>query len=346
MSPGLAAPLCVAFRQTSNQEIVRYCHFLLPRVFHMSKLKKALEKAKKARESGGTIFMEENTRPASTLKAALEKSKRPQVAGHQEAVQENATEKQVAVTHFPQGHQHRSDVLINYSKTKVQPVDLKKLRNKKLVSLFQGIEGAEQIKTLRTQILSRLEEIGGNSIVVTSANPGEGKTFTSINLGISIAQELDRTVLLVDADLKQPLNGHFDFARDFFCVDVACGLADYLTGKIDIPELLLNPGIQKLTILPGGGPVANSTELLGSPRMEFLVNEMKNRYKDDRIIIFDTSSVLYCADAIELSKFVDGILLVVEEEKTTGNQLKRVLELLENRKVLGSVLNKSRCSHC
>jgi len=312
----------------------------------MSKLKRALDRAKEIRKSGGGFDPGENiSEEPNRLKKALEKraaTSRLESRGAAEARDVSSDATLEVVDEKPKS---QSDVRISYSKTKVTPVDLKKLKDRKLISLFQGSDATEQIKTLRTQILSKLKEIGGNSLLITSANPGEGKTFTSINLGISIAQELERTVLLVDADLRQPLNGHFDFAKDFFCVDVNSGLSDYLTEKIDIPELLLNPGIQKLTILPGGKYLANSTELLGSARMERLVKEMKNRYKDDRVIIFDTSSILQCPDPLELSKFVDGILLVVEEEKTSADQLKRVMELLKDRRVLGTVLNKSRFSY-
>ena len=115
----------------------------------------------------------------------------------------------------------------------------------------------DQLKILRTHILERLKEIGGNSLLVTSANPGEGKTFTSINLGISIAQELSRTVLLVDSDLRPPSEQHRDFSADILGVHVGQGLSDYLLRQAEIPDLLFNPGIEKLTILPGGKSLPN-----------------------------------------------------------------------------------------
>jgi non-specific protein-tyrosine kinase len=103
---------------------------------------------------------------------------------------------------------------------------------------------------------------------------------------------------------------------------------------------LLNPGIEKLTILPGGKSLPNSAELLGSARMESLVFEMKNRYRDDRIIVFDSSSLLLSSDPLVFSRFVDGILLVVEAEKTSPNDLKRVMELLKDDVIIGTVMNK------
>jgi len=254
----------------------------------MSKLKKALEKAKEARETDGR------------------------------------------------------DVHVNYSETKVQKVDPIFLKKSKIISFFHEKGKPDQIKSLRTQILSKLKEIGGNSLLVTSANPREGKTFASINLGVSISQELDRTVLLVDADLTDPSKKHYDFARDFFGIDINKGLSDYLLNEAEIPDILLNPGVPKLTILPAGKKLLNSAELLGSPRMELLVNEIKSRYSSDRIVIFDSPALLTVADPLVLSSYVDGILLIVEEGKTSEDDLKQTMELLNNKPVLGTVLNKSR----
>jgi non-specific protein-tyrosine kinase len=198
----------------------------------------------------------------------------------------------------------------------------------------------DQINILRTQLLYKLGEINGNTLMVTSANPGEGKTFTSINLGISIAQELSRSVLLVDCDLRQPEANHFDFASDFFGVKIKQGLSDYLLGEVDLEDILLNPGIDKLTILPGGKPILNSAELLVSPRMEMLVKETKERYGKDRIIIFDSPSILTISDPLAFARFVDGILLVVETKKSTREDVKKVMNLLKDRVILGTVLNK------
>lgn len=235
----------------------------------------------------------------------------------------------------------RREVNIDYVQTKVQPVSHDLLRKSKIFALFSKYKINDQIKTLRSQVLSSLEKINGNTMMVTSANPGEGKSFTSINLGVSIAQELDKTVLIVDADLKNPTKTHFDFARDFFNVDVEAGLADVLLGKAELDDVLINPGIDKLTILPGGTCLDNSSELLGSPRMEMLVKDVKERYPD-RIVIFDTPAVLVCADTVQLSKFVESVLFVVEEEKTSVNDIRQAMKLLADNHMIGMILNKSK----
>ena len=279
----------------------------------MNKLKKALEKTKQARGTDHETFMQEVKRPRPKLSPRVEE----RTMGRQE-------------------------LQVSYSNTKVEHIDPRVLKKNKVISLFHENEMTDQITILRTQVLNKLKEIGGNSLLVTSANPGEGKTFTAINLGVSIAQELDRSVLLVDADLKKPHKHHYDFADDFFGVDIRKGLSDYLLGQGEIPELLLNPGIPRLTILPGGKSLPNSSELLGSARMESLVFEMKNRYRDDRIVIFDSSSLLLSSDPLVFSRFVDGILLVVEVEKTSPNDLKRVMELLKDNVIIGTVMNKAK----
>lgn len=234
------------------------------------------------------------------------------------------------------------DLSVAYSRTRVQTVDPAVLKRNKVISLFHDERTTDHLKTLRTQILNSLEKAGGNSLLITSAHPGEGKTFMAINLGISIAQEMDHTVMIVDADLRNPAKGHFNFSNDFFGIQAERGLSDYLLGQAEIPDLLVNPGIDKLTILPAGRPTANSAEHLGSPRMEALIKEVRERYSDDRIVIFDSSALLVSADPMVFSRNMDGVLLVVEAEKTTPADLKRCLELLSDCNIVGTVFNKAR----
>jgi non-specific protein-tyrosine kinase len=279
----------------------------------MSKLKKALEKAKENRGFESKNFYREIKKTQKLVS--------PKDSGNDVC---------------------RPEVDIRYSHTKVTKIESNVLKKGKVISLFHDIDKIGQIKTLRTQTLNYLNKVNGNSLLITSANPYEGKTFTAINLGVSIAQELDRTVLLVDADLRKHKNSHKDFATDFFGTDMTEGLSNYLLGQAEIPDLLLNPGIDRLVLLPAGRPLPNSAELLGSPRMVMLVNDIKSRYSDDRIIIFDCSSLLSCADPLVLSRYADGILLIVEQERTTETELQKALELLKEKPVFGTVLNKSK----
>ena len=277
----------------------------------MSKLKKALEKANESRQREQQLINGKGTYPKA----------KEHVSDYQ--------------------RECRPEVNIKYSATKIQKIDDRVLKRGKVISLFHDIEKVDQIKTLRTQILNKLEELQGNSILVTSANPYEGKTFTAINLGVSIAQELDRTVLLIDCDLKNQSSHHKKFGKDFFGTPMDQGLSNYLLGQADLQDLLMNPGIERLVLLPAGTTLLNSAEMLSSPRMEMLVNEVKCRYPEDRVVIFDSSSLLTSADPLVLTRFVDGILLVVEEEKTTSEDLRKAMELLKDKPLIGTVMNKS-----
>jgi protein-tyrosine kinase len=279
----------------------------------MSKLKKALEKAKETRGSDYHTPLKDRLNYASNKEQS-----------------------------FGDIKECRPELSFNYSTTKVKKIDDRVLQKGKVISLFHDIEKVDQIKTLRTQILSKLEEIGGNSLLITSANPYEGKTFTAINLGVSIAQELDRTVLLVDCDLKNHHKSHKSFMKDFFGTQMEEGLSNYLLDQAELQDLFINPGIERLVLLPAGRPLPNSSEMLSSPRMEILVNDIKCRYPADRIVIFDSSSILNSADPLVLTRFVVGFLVVVQQKKTTTEDLKKAMELLKDKPVIGTVLNKTR----
>lgn len=276
----------------------------------MSKLKKALERAKTARNNNTDfLYPDDDSKELNAPKHYFKPM-------------------------------DKEELNVSYSKTKTIDIDSAKLRENKIFSHIKENGMAEQISILRTRLLNRLEEIGGNTLMVTSSHPGEGKTFLSINLGVSIAQELNRTVLIVDCDLRHPDTTHYDFTSDFFGIERGKGLSDYLLGQAEIEDVLVNPGIKRLTILPGGKPLSNSAELLSSSRMKMLVEEMKNRYGNERIIIFDSPSILKISDPLAFSRFVDGILLVVEVNRSSKSDVKKVMDLLKDRVIIGTVLNK------
>lgn len=220
------------------------------------------------------------------------------------------------------------------AKTKKEAHNQQSLDEYKIVYDCRIHPAADQVKILRTQMLQRLLETGGNSVLITSSKPGEGKTVNAINVAISIAQEVDRTVLLIDANLRKPA------VHKYFGLDEGLGLADYLLGKASISEVLINPGIEKLTIMPGGRPLTTSSEMLGAARMADLVKEMKNRYKD-RILVFDGPDILTNADSQVFSKLVDGIVLVVEAEKTSKQDIKQAMALMGGTPLIGTIFNKS-----
>jgi protein-tyrosine kinase len=209
------------------------------------------------------------------------------------------------------------------------------LRENRIVSGLEPSAFTEAYNILRTQILQRFKENRWNVLAVTSPGSGEGKTLTAINLAISIAREVDYSVLLVDANLRHPwMLEHLGLSR-------RQGLSDYLTGEVPLPELLIQSDrIKHLVLLPAGQALANSAEMLNSPKMAELVKQMKSRYHS-RIIIFDLPPVLTSADALAFSPYVDAALLVIEEGQTQKQDVERAVELLSNTNIVGTVLNKA-----
>ncbi len=176
----------------------------------------------------------------------------------------------------------------------------------------------------------------GNLVMVTSSMPEEGKTFTSFNLAMSMASELDLTVLLVDGDvirasLSKTLN-----------VEGYAGLTDILEGKAEgIEEVILSTDNPKLKIIPAGRRQSYSTELLASDRMAYIAEELSARYPD-RIIIFDAPPLLATTEATVLVNLMGQILLVVEAGKSKMHEVKAALSNISDDKVVGLILNKSR----
>ena len=209
------------------------------------------------------------------------------------------------------------------------------LRENRIVMGLEPCAFTDAYNLLRTQVLQRFKENNWNVLAVTSPGEGEGKTLTAINLAISIAREVDYTVLLVDANLRHP------WMLEHFGLKHRKGLSDYLTDDIPPPELLVKPDrVEHLVLLPGGRPLSNSAEMLNSPKMAQLVEDMKSRYHS-RIIIFDLPPILSSADALAFSPYVDAALLVVEEGSTQQRDVERAVELLDSTNIVGTVLNKA-----
>jgi protein-tyrosine kinase len=223
---------------------------------------------------------------------------------------------------------------IQYTQTRVIEYDPEVLTESKVMFNQDGrFRAVVEYKLLKAQILKKVRDKHWNTIMVTSVGKGEGKTLTAINLALAISLELQETSLLVEADLREP-----DMRR-YLGLNTKQGLTDYLLKGTPLPELLINPGIDRFVFLPGGHSIPNSAEILGSPKMHDLVTEMKHCYPD-RYVVFDLPPLFECADPLIFSEYVDGILLVAEAYQTTTEQLRRAMELLEGKNILGAVLNK------
>lgn len=178
----------------------------------------------------------------------------------------------------------------------------------------------------------------GNLISISSSLPSEGKTFTALNLGLSIASEMDATVLLIDGDvIKASLSKLIGAEQNR-------GLIDLLEDpECSVSDVILDTQNPKLKIIPAGTRSAKSTELLASQVMERLLSELAERYKD-RIILFDSPPILATSEASVLNHQMGQVLLVVEAGSTPVDAIKDSVSRLDTDKAVGLILNKSRNS--
>lgn len=224
-----------------------------------------------------------------------------------------------------------------YSVSRSIQLDPAILHANRCVALGGEAATVDSYKVLRTQILQRMKQTGGNTLMVTSALPGEGKTTTAINLAFTMAREFQQTVLLVDCDLQQQdVHKHLGYGSER-------GLIDYLLDDCPVTELFTWPGIEKITLISGGRLVRDSSELLGSPRMKELVIDMKSRYPD-RFVIFDMQSTFAGADSLVFAPLVDNILMVVQESASSAKEIGRAISLLPQEKLVGVMLNRHRAA--
>ncbi|MBU0463979.1 MAG: polysaccharide biosynthesis tyrosine autokinase [Proteobacteria bacterium] len=198
----------------------------------------------------------------------------------------------------------------------------------------QSVE-AEQFRLLKNNILFPEKGTPPKSIMITSFSPSEGKSFVAANLAISIAQNIDEYVLLLDCDLRSPS------IHPMFGLADSPGLSEYLSGDKPLSSLLVKTFLDKLTILPAGEIPANPSELLSSDRMKKLIYEIKKRYAD-RYIIFDTPPPHLTSETNAISRQVDGIVIVVQQGKTRKKDVLDLIDVYGKEKILGVVYNFAR----
>jgi len=207
--------------------------------------------------------------------------------------------------------------------------------DKDMVAALQPFSpAAEQFRSLRTRI-AQVESAGQRRVIlVTSPGSGDGKTVTSANLALTMAQEFQRQVLLIDADLRN--------ARMHECLGIARepGLSDVLAGTASLEDALVSLSEYRVIALPAGSPHARPTELLSSEPMRRLVENLARRF--DRVVIDSTAA--HFADAGVLEPLADGVLVVVRAGRTARPSVARALGLVPRAKLLGLVLNDSRAA--
>ena len=294
----------------------------------IEKAVKRLDQLKSAAGDGADVPI------ASELKAV-----EPANGGRQARDRKAAEERQAASS------SPASEAMATVSRAPARSVhiDLAHLASRGMVTPSQPRSAiAEEFRLIKRPLLRNATLEGeaavenGNLIMITSALPGEGKTFNAINLAISMAMELDYTVLLVDADVSRP-----SVLRDLD-LPAERGLMDVLAGEVqDLSEVLLKTNIDKLSILPAGMPHQRATELLASDAMTQLLEQMAHRYAD-RIIVFDSPPLLVTTESRVLATHMGQVVLVVEAERTTHGHVRQALSTIDNCPIRLMVLNKSR----
>jgi protein-tyrosine kinase len=191
---------------------------------------------------------------------------------------------------------------------------------------------AEQYRSLRTRITRAENGRAVRAIVITSPNKGDGKSVTAANLAITMAQEFQQRVLLIDADLRRPA------VRDLFGIPDGPGLVDVLVGAVDLNHALVHLPEYNVTLLPSGTTPTHPAELLGSAAMRRVLDTLRTRF--DRILI-DMPPVTPLADLHVVAPMADGLLMIVRAGMTPKPSIETALASLETSKVLGLVLNES-----
>ena len=200
---------------------------------------------------------------------------------------------------------------------------------------------ADEFRVIKRPLINNVKARGANApshanlVMVTSAVAGEGKSFTAINLAMSIAAELDHTVMLVDADLARP-----SLPR-MLGIEDGPGLLDVLDGTAELPNVLLRTNVEKLTLLRSGTPHDKATELLASEAMRRLVDELSLRYPD-RVIVFDSPPLLLTTEARALAMYMGQIVFVIRAGKTLQTAVQHALATIEACPVKMLLLNQIR----
>ena len=196
-------------------------------------------------------------------------------------------------------------------------------------------EALTNYKMLRTRILQQLGANEWNTLAITSAHDGAGKTVTAINLAMTLASQGGHEIYLVDLDLRNPS------VADYFGLPADIpGLAAYLDRETELCDILWDVGVENLVVLANRDRMADSSERLTSKRMQDLFSIFKSA-SPKPIIILDLPPVLTADDVVAVSPFVDAGLMVVSEGETTRDGLGQALDLLRNANIIGVVLNKS-----
>ena len=223
---------------------------------------------------------------------------------------------------------------IRYNNTTVVKLDTACLERHRIVSHAKNNAYSNIFDSLRTQVLQKMEENNWRTIAVVSPTPAAGKTFVSINLAISIAHQPQKTVVLVDLDLRRPK------VASYLGLHSEKSMNDYLQGNAQLKDTMVSPSIPGMVVIPTMRPVAKSAEVLSSNKVVNLIQELRGRY-ESRIVIFDAPPILNSDDAMVLVPQVDCFLLVIANGMSTKSEIEETMYHLPQEKLLGVVFNKA-----
>lgn len=223
---------------------------------------------------------------------------------------------------------------LEYVQTRTVELDAAHLEKHRIVALNKNDMASWAFDSIRTQILQEMEDKGWRTLAIVSPTPESGKTLTSINLAISIAQQSQRTAMLVDLDFRRPRVGAY------LGLPMPKSLNDYLEGTAELAEVLVNPKLPRLVVLPTARPVNKPSEALSSKKVVNLIQDLRERY-ESRIVIFDLPPVLTADDAIAILPKIDCALLVVGNGMSSQSEIEETMHLLAGINLLGVVLNKA-----
>jgi receptor protein-tyrosine kinase len=313
----------------------------------MSLIEQAAKRLEELRRAGAGLPEDASAagHPGGALEPAAGNVPTPEAAVHALGARavESAGVRSIESDGSPGPDTHRIDARLTApAPVRFVDIDLERLKQRGFVTPdAPKSQIADEFRVIKRPIIRNAQARSptpirnGNLVMITSALPAEGKTFTAINLAISVAMEFDNTVLLVDGDVAHPS------LPDILGLPPSPGLLDLLTrGSIDVADALVKTNIEKLTVLPAGSRHRRATELLASEQMASLLRELGSRYSD-RIIIFDSPPLLATTEARVLATHMGQVIMVVAANSTTRHAVSQALATVENCDIVLMMLNKA-----
>jgi protein-tyrosine kinase len=213
-------------------------------------------------------------------------------------------------------------------------VDATQLEKNRILPGVTDVAVLRAYKILRTRVLQRMHAENWRSVGVTGTMAGEGKTVTSINLAIALAQETNTRVFLVDLDLQRPR------LASYLGMDVEKGLSDYLLNQASFDDVVYDLGINRLSVIPNAHSIEQSSEALSSPRMMEMLQSLLAE-QPQRLVVFDMPPLLVSDDVLAFAPRADSFLLVAAQGYTQRRALENAREILSGMNLVGVVLNRS-----